>query len=63
MVRRVFYPPSIFAGVGRNSFRPHQGVVETARSQTTPDGYFSTTSVAERGSRTENNKGSSSSTA
>ena len=49
MVGRVFYPPSVVAREGRNSFRPHQHTVETARTQATPDDYLNTKAVAERG--------------
>ena len=49
MVGRVFYPPSIFAREGRNFFPPHQHIVETARTQATPNDYLSTKAVVERG--------------
>ena len=49
MVGRVFYPPSIDAREGRNSFRPHQHIADTARTQATADNYLSTKAVEERG--------------
>ena len=49
LVGRVFYPPSVVAREGRNSFRLHQHTVVTARTQATPVDYLNTKAVADRG--------------